>query len=153
MRQQFLLLQDVEEVGRSGEIISAKPGFARNYLIPQKKAVPATDHTLRMQARLQTERLKQAESDRKEAQTLADKIEGLELSTIVRVDPEGNLYGSVGASDILALFEAQGFSLERRNIGSHVHLKTLGKHTLTLKLKEGVMCQYSVFIEADHSAQ
>jgi len=149
MRQQYLLLKDVEDIGRSGEIISAKPGFARNYLIPEEKAVPATEHTLRMQARLQSERLKQAELDRKEAEALAAKIEGMDLKIVVKVDPEGNMYGSVGAGDIASLFQQEGIKVERRNVGSHLHIKVLGAHHLTLKLNEGVTCTYNLHVESD----
>lgn len=146
MKQQYLLITDVEDVGRSGEIISAKLGFARNYLIPQQKAVPANPHTLRMQARLQEERAKQAAVDRKEAEALAAKLQGLTLTTTVKVDPEGNMYGSVGYADILELFAKEGIQLDRRNIGLNKPIKTVGVLPMTLKLKEGVICDYTLHI-------
>lgn len=68
MRNQLLLLEDVEDLGRSGDLVSVKPGFARNFLIPQKKAVVAEKYTLRLQAKLKEQRAKQAESDRQEAE-------------------------------------------------------------------------------------
>ena len=150
MKLQYLLLEDVEEIGRSGEIINAKPGFARNYLIPQKKAVPATAHALRMQARLQDERAKKAAVDKSEAEELAKKLEGMTLKIVVKVDPEGNLYGSVGPMDIVHLFEKEGVQLDKKNIVLPTkHLKTLGVHQLTLKLQEGVTCGYTLHVESD----
>jgi len=149
MRQQYLLIEDVEDVGRSGEVISVKPGFARNFLIPQKKAVPASAHTLRMQARLQEERAKQASADRQEAEALGQKIEGTILKIVVKVDPEGNMYGSVLPGDIVQLFDQAGYKLDKRNIGTHLHIKQLGVHDLTLKLKEGVSCQYKLHVVSD----
>jgi large subunit ribosomal protein L9 len=146
MKQQYLLISDVEDVGRSGEIISVKPGFARNFLLPQQKAVPATEHTLRMQKRLQEERSKQALVDRKEAETLAEKLQGMILTIKVKVDPEGNMYGSVGFNDILELFAKEGYQFDRRNIGMNKPLKVIGTHTLTLKLKESVTCPYTLNI-------
>ncbi len=146
MKQQYLLISDVEDVGRSGEVISVKPGFARNYLLPQEKAVPANEHTLRMQARLQEERTKQALIDRKEAEALAAKLGGMTLMIKVKVDPEGNMYGSVGYSDILDLFSKEGIQVDRRNIGLNKPIKTIGSHALTLKLKEGVVCPYTLQI-------
>ena len=68
MKQSLLLLKDVDGLGRSGEVVSAKPGFVRNFLLPQKHAVIADKHTLKMQARLQEERARHAEVDRKEAE-------------------------------------------------------------------------------------
>lgn len=149
MRQQYLLLEDVEDVGRSGELISAKPGFARNFLIPQQKAVPATEHTLRMQARLQEERAKQAAVDKKAAEEMASKFEGLTLKIVVKVDPEGHLYGSVSQMDIVHLFEQEGLKLDRKNIVLPHHIKELGVHNLTLKLKEGVTCNYTLHVVSD----
>ena len=146
MKQQYLLIADVEDIGRSGEVISVKPGFARNFLLPSQKAVPASEHTLRMQARLKEERSKQADLDRKEAEALAAKLSGLTLTITVKVDPEGNMYGSVGYSDILELFAKEGLQMDRRNIGLNKPIKVIGVHPLILKLKEGVTCAYTLHI-------
>lgn len=146
MKQQYLLIEDVEDVGRSGEVISAKPGFARNFLLPQQKAVLATEHTLRMQTRLQEERAKQAAVDKKAAEDLADKLRGTILKITVKVDPEGNMYGSVGPTDIIELFAKEGIPVDRRNIGLNKPIKEVGVHSMTLKLKEGVMCDYTLQI-------
>lgn len=142
MKQQYLLLEDVEDIGRSGEVIAAKPGFARNYLVPQKKAVIASAHTLRMQARLQEERAKKALVDKKEAEELGGKLEGMTLTISVKVDPEGHLYGSVGQMDIVHLFEKEGIKLDKRNVVLPHPIKELGVKNLSLRLKEGVMCNY-----------
>jgi large subunit ribosomal protein L9 len=146
---QLLLLDDVDELGRSGDVVNVKPGYARNFLVPQKKAVPADKHTLRMQARLREERAKQAEIDRKESEALAMKYSGLELQTIVKVDPEGHMYGSVSAVDIVRLFEEKGIKLDRKNIVLPHPIKTLGKHQLNAKLKEGVMMPFALIVESD----
>ena len=147
MKQQYLLIADVEDIGRCGEVIAAKPGFARNFLLPQEKAVPANEHTLRMQKRLQEERSKQADVDRTEAEALAAKLNGLTLKITVKVDPEGNMYGSVGVSDIIELFGKEGHTMDRRNIGINKPIKVIGKHPMTLKLKEDVTCAYILHIE------
>jgi len=153
MKQQYLLVADVEDVGRSGEVIAVQPGFARNFLLPQQKAVPATRHTLRMQERLKEERAKQAAVDKKEAEELAVKLEGTTLTMKVKVDPEGNMYGSVGFADIVKLFADKGFSLDRRNIGLNKPIKEIGIHAMVLKLKEGVTCNYSLCIEGEKVAE
>ena len=153
MKQQYLLIEDVEDIGRSGELIFAKPGFARNYLLPQQKAVLAAPHTLRMQAKLQEERAKKAEVDRKEAETLAAKFQGLALKITVKVDPEGNMYGSVGPTDIIELFDKEGIKVERRNIGLNKPIKEIGVHQLTLKLKEGVPLSYTLQIIGEQAQQ
>ncbi len=146
MKQQYLLIKDVEDVGRSGEVIAAKPGFARNYLLPQQKAILATAHTLRMQKLLQEERAKQALVDKKEAEALAEKLRGIVLTINVKVDPEGNMYGSVGPTDIIELFAKEGVTVDRRNIGLNKSIKEVGSHSMTLKMKEGVVCEYTLQI-------
>jgi len=149
MRQPYLLIEDVQDIGRSGEIISPREGFARNYLLPKKLAVPATAHALRMQAKLQEERSKKAALDKKEAEMLAQKIEGMTLQIAVKVDQEGHLYGSVGAAEIVHLFEKEGINLDKRNVGMQLHIKSLGEHSLVLKLKEGVTCNYILNVISD----
>ncbi len=150
MANQFLLIEDVDSLGRSGDVVKAKPGYARNFLLPQKKAVIADKHTLRMQAKLKEEREKQAVIDRGEAEKLAERINGMTLTVEVKVDPEGHMYGSVAASDIVHLFEKEGITLERRNIVLPKPIKEAGAFPLTLKLKEGTPASYTlnVVVEA-----
>lgn len=138
MKQQLLLLEDVESLGRKGEVVSAKPGYIRNFLLPKGYAVIASTNTLRKQERLRAEREKQALIDRKESEELAAKIEGMILETKVKVDPEGHMYGSVSATDIAQLFQENGFALEKKNILVTRPIKATGAHKISIKLKEGV---------------
>lgn len=149
MPLQLLLLDDVDELGRSGDVVNVKPGYARNFLIPQKKAVPANKHALRMQAKLQEERAKRAEVDRRESEEMAMKHSDIELHTIVKVDPEGHMYGSVSALDIAMLFGEKGIKLERKHIVLPHPIKTVGTHRLNAKLKEGVMMPFVLIVESD----
>lgn len=144
MRNQLLLIEDVDGLGRSGEVVSVKPGYSRNFLLPEKKAVVADKFTLRLQAKLKEERAKRAEIDRGEAEKLAAQIEGKVLSIEVKVDPDGHMYGSVAAADIVRLFEGEGITLERRNVVLVHPIKALGDHPIQLKLKEGVPAQITL---------
>jgi large subunit ribosomal protein L9 len=144
MRQNLLLLHDVDEVGKKGEVVSVRSGFARNYLFPQKFAVAATKHTLKMQQKLKEEREKQAVVDRQEAEELAAKIQGLIVETTVKVDPEGKMYGSVSALDIVHLFEKTGFAIDKKWVQLKKPLKTVGITEIQLKLKEGVMTSFNL---------
>lgn len=139
MANQLLLIEDVDDLGRSGEIVRVKPGYARNFLLPQKKAVVATKYTLRMQAKLQEERAKTAEIDRKLSEETSKKLEGITLAIEVKVDPDGHMYGSVSALDIVRLLqEEEGITIERRNVDLPQPIKELGVHRVHLKLKEGI---------------
>lgn len=149
MKQQLLLLQDVDSLGKKGEIVTAKPGYIRNFLLPQGLAVVATENTLRKQERLRKERAEQAIIDRKESEELALQIEGATLEISVKVDPEGHMYGSVSASDIGDLFKEKNLPVERKAIQVTKPIKETGKHSISIKLKEGVMatCELNIVPE------
>lgn len=138
MKQQLLLLEDVEALGKKGEIVSAKPGYVRNFLLPQGLAIIASPNTLRKQERLREERAKQAVVDRKESEELAMQIEGVSLEIRVKVDPEGHMYGSVSAADIAHLFQEKGLPVEKKFVQLTKPIKETGVHKIALKLKEGV---------------
>lgn len=146
MKQQLLLLEDVDSLGRKGEIVTAKAGYIRNYLLPKGFAVIASPNTLRKQERLRKEREQQAAVDRKEAEELAVKIEPVTLETHVKVDPEGHMYGSVSASDIAQLLQEKGFDVEKKNVQLSRPIKETGAHKISLKLKEGVDASCSLQI-------
>lgn len=149
MKQKLLLLEDVESLGRKGEVVSAKPGYIRNFLLPQRLAVIASANTLRKQERLKAEREKQAVIDRKESEELATQIETSALETKVKVDPEGHMYGSVSAGDIAALFQEKGLPIEKKYIQLNKPIKETGAHKLSLKLKEGIIvtCMLNIIPE------
>ncbi|MDF2576685.1 MAG: rplI [Chlamydiales bacterium] len=143
-QQQLLLLEDVDSLGRSGDVVQVKPGYARNFLIPQQKAVVADKNTLRLRERLQQERTKRAAEDRQEAEMIASRIDGIQLSIEVKVDPEGHLYGSVSQVDIVNLLAKEGLTIERRHVVLAHAIKSTGEHTIPLRLKEGIPAQFTL---------
>lgn len=148
-KQKILLLEDVDNLGKSGDVVVAKAGFVRNFLVPQKVAVRADKHTIKFQEKLKEARAKRAIVDKKDADELAARLEGMMLIIQVKVDPEGRLYGSVSTPDILKLFANEGFTLEKKNIDLKHHIKDLGIHDLTLKLKEGVTASFQLKVVAE----
>lgn len=153
MNNQFLLIEDVEGKGRSGDIVKVKPGFARNYLLPKRKAVVASKHTVRLQETLKKERAKRSVEDRKAAEALAKSLEGKIVKTTVKVDQTGHLYGSVSAIDIVHLLEKEGIKLTRRNIVLPHPIKLLGVHEISLKLDEGIPAVITLEIHAEEPKQ
>lgn len=139
MAAKLLLIDDVEALGRSGDIVTVRPGYARNFLLPQGLAMIADKNTIRMQAKLQEERKQKAIVDKKESEELAARIEGLAITTTVKVDHDGHMYGSVTNADIAHLIQEQsGITVEKRSIQLKHAIKTVGEHTINIKLKEGV---------------
>src|SRR3990167_727750 len=139
MKQSLLLLEDVAALGRKGEVVTAKPGYLRNYLLPRGLAVVATPNMLRKQESLRSEREKQAVVDRQEAQALADQLAGVTLEIKVKVDPEGHMYGSVSALDIAQLFQEKGLPIDKKAVLVSKPMKETGQHKISVRLKEGVM--------------
>ncbi|ADH17608.1 50S ribosomal protein L9 [Chlamydia trachomatis] len=151
MKPQLLLLEDVDGLGRSGDLVVAKPGYVRNYLLPKGKAVVASAGTLRLQAKLQEQRLLQAAADKEESLRLAEMLRSIVLDFQVRVDSENNMYGSVTVNDMISAAEQQGVVLTRKNFPrSHSGIKNLGRHVVGLKLKEGVTADLHLEVRADH---
>lgn len=139
MAQKILLLEDVENVGRKGEVASVKPGYAFNFLIPQGFALVANRAALRRQVKLQEERRIRGEQERAEAMDLASKLEGETIEIEVKVDHEGHMYGSVSILDIIEHLKLKtGIVLEKKMIPLKQAIKEIGVFDLALRLKEGV---------------
>jgi len=150
MATKLLLVQDVENLGRSGDIVSVKPGYARNRLVPTKVAVFADKKSLRMQARLQEERKVKAIQDKKDAELLAEKINGKTVTTTVKVDHDGHMYGSVSVNDILHLVkEHLSLTLEKRFVHLPHAIKKTGVSEIPLRLAEGITANFSVKVLAE----
>lgn len=153
MATKLLLKEDVEALGRSGDIVKVKPGYARNYLIPQGLAYIADKRSLRLQARLQEERRKRALVDQKEAEEHAVVLNALVVKTIVKVDQEGHMYGSVSAADVAELVEeASKIQLEKRAIQLKQGIRELGEHKVPVRLNEGVKAVLTLIIEAEEGS-
>src|SRR5262245_52845897 len=142
-----VLTEDLQNVGKSGELVKVRPGFARNYLIPRGLAVGATAENV---ARIEHEKRvaeARAAKTRSEAEQLATKLNALKL-TITRPAGEGDkLYGSVTSRDIEDALAAQGFSVDRRRIEADP-IKTIGAHSVTIRLAPSITATIEVTVAA-----
>jgi large subunit ribosomal protein L9 len=145
---QVLLLRDVEGLGHAGDIKDVPGGYAKNFLLPRKLAVTATEGAAR-----QAQELKEAAErrrDRKltEAKSLAAKLQGLTLEFKVRTGEGEKLYGSVTSAEVAEkLSKAVGFEVDRKHIEMEHAIKTLGQHPVTVKLGSGVNANVQVNVE------
>lgn len=153
-KTKLLLLEDVTNLGKKGELASAKPGFVRNFLLPQKKALIADKRTIRMQEQLRKEREIQATQDKKDAEALATRLKEKTLTIKAKNDSQGHLYGSVAAADIVKVLEQQeGVTIERKNVTLLKPIKMVGIYDVELKLKEGVPAIFKLRIEGETKVQ
>jgi len=142
-----VFLEEVEGSGRIGEVRTVANGYARNYLLPRKLAVPATDHNIRIaQARVETEAKRQAVLDA-DATVLADKLAGVTITIEVKVGEQGRLYGSVTARDISeALEKPLGLLLEHRQVELEEPIRQVGVFEVPLRLSRNVRASVQVAV-------
>jgi large subunit ribosomal protein L9 len=129
-----ILLERVEKLGQMGQVVKVKPGYARNYLLPQKKAMRATKENLAyfdtQRAQLEANNLQR----KSEAGEVGTKLEGLTVVLIRQAGESGQLYGSVMARDISDAVTAGGFTVDRQQIVLDRPIKTLGLHRVRVML-------------------
>ena len=134
-----LLIEDVDHLGRKGDLATVKPGYSYNYLLPQGFALIADKAALRRQARLQEERRLKAEEEKREADEMAARLNGETVEVEVKIDHEGRMYGSVTVLDLINLLKLKtGIQLEKKMVQLKTAIKEIGVFEIPLRLKEGV---------------
>jgi large subunit ribosomal protein L9 len=143
---EVILRQAIENLGNPGDVVTVKPGYARNYLLPRGLAYEATPGNLKRIA-AERQRLEAAENNRRDAATeLAKRIEEVSLTFSARVGEEGKLFGSITATDIAHQLEAQGVQVEKRQIDLHEPIKTLGVFRIPIRLHADVRPEVRVWV-------
>lgn len=143
---EVILLQRVENLGQMGDIVRVRPGFARNFLLPQHKALRATEAN---KAQFETKRkVLEAENltKRGEAEAVAKKMDGLVVAMIRQAAEGGQLYGSVSTRDISDVIETKGFKVERAQVLLNQSIKTLGLFPLDVMLHPEVKVKVTINI-------
>lgn len=131
---EVILLERVEKLGQMGETVKVKPGFARNYLLPQKKALRATKANM---ARFEADRVNLEAANlkrREEAAGVAKTMDGLTLLVIRQAGEGGMLYGSVSGRDVADSIKEAGFTIERRHVALDTPIKSLGLYKVRVAL-------------------
>ena len=143
---EVILRQAVESLGKPGDVVKVSNGYARNYLLPHGVAFEATPGNLK-RIQQERERLEAAENERREAaQSLATKLEQVQLTFSARVGDEGKLFGSVTSADVAQQLESQGFHIEKRQIDLHEPIKALGVYRIPIRLHADVKPEIRVWV-------
>ena len=141
---EIILLERIEKLGQMGDVVNVKPGYARNFLLPQKKAMRATNEN-RGYFEEQRAQLEAANLERRgEAEKASEKIDGLQLILVRQAGEAGQLYGSVSSGNIANAATDAGFTIERRQINLEKPIKVLGIHKVRVDLHPEVSVQVSV---------
>ena len=143
----IVLIEMVDKLGKTGDVVEVKKGFARNYLIPKKLAIPATEGAVKMVEMLKTQRVKKAMKTQDEALKLKELIEGKSITAKVKASDQGKLYGSVSERDITKMLEEQhGINLDFHNIVMDEHIKMLGNHSVKIRLHSEIELDLPVWV-------
>ena len=143
---EIVLLERVEHLGHLGDVVKVKPGFARNYLFPQKKALRATKSNLEFFEKQKAELQKRNATLKSTAETDSKKIDGTALVIVRQASEAGQLYGSVAARDVAEALVGAGFKVERGHVMLTEPLKTLGIFPVRVALHPEVSVQVTVNI-------
>ena len=146
-----LLTQSVPSLGQPGELVKVRPGYARNYLLPQGLATFATAHNLRIVEK-HRQRLRQLEEARRaDLQNLGAQIAQRRLTIEANANEEGHLYGSVNADQIAAALKAEGFPIETENVHIEGPLKDLGLYTIKIHLGQDIDTEVKLWVIPTHT--
>ena len=143
---EVILREDVEKLGGRGDLVKVADGYARNYLLPQKKAVVATDANRKIVEQERQAHLRKEAKLVSEMQDLAKLVNGTEITIAQKVGENDQLFGSVTAQNIADALEKKNFTIERRKIQLAEPIRTLGDHTVSVRLHRDVTADVTVHV-------
>jgi large subunit ribosomal protein L9 len=143
---QLILRADVENLGRLGEVVTVKPGYGRNYLVPQGLAMAASEANLKVFERERKKLQSKMDSVRAAAQDVADKLAALALTIEVRVGENDKLYGSVTSGQVADLLAASGVEIDRKKIVLDEPIRALGDYVVEVKLHADVRGKVAIAV-------
>lgn len=160
---QLILLENIPRLGRVGELVKVRPGFGRNFLIPQKKAIRATEANKKEFETRRAQLEKQDQDAKASAEKRAKQLEGTSVKIVRQASEDGKLYGSVSVRDIAKALEENGVEVKRSQIDLNASIKELGAYTATIVLHADVKVDFevqvvrnleaSIFREEEEAAQ
>ena len=145
---ELILRESVPSLGKPGDLVRVKPGYARNFLLPRGLAFEATEGNKKRIAAESKARATRDAAERAEAQAFATKLESVELSFTAKAGEDGKLFGSVTSADIAAALEGKGFPIDKRKIELGHPLKELGFHSVPVRLTHDVHAEVKVNVTA-----
>lgn len=145
---QVVLKDDVVNLGKSGELVRVKPGYARNYLIPRGLAAVATRSNIAQVEHEKQVAIARAAKLRGDAESVAKRINGTVVEVAVQAGEEGKLFGSVGTKDIADALKKKGHEIDRKRIQLHEPIKSVGERDLEVRLGYDVSATIKVVVKA-----
>jgi large subunit ribosomal protein L9 len=142
----IVLREDIDKLGRRGEVVDVAAGYARNFLLPKGKALAATDGNLKVVERERRRYVLTQAKEREEAAAVARRLAGISCTIVRKVGENEQLYGSVTSSDIAEYLAKEGVAIDKRRILLDEPLKALGIYTVPVKVHADVMGEVRVWV-------
>ncbi|HWN18598.1 MAG TPA: 50S ribosomal protein L9 [Gemmatimonadales bacterium] len=146
---EVILREDIKTLGRAGEMVRVKPGYARNYLLPQGLAFEATEGNKKRIAAESKARASRDQAEKAEAQKVAATLGDVALNLSGKAGEEGKLFGSITSQDVAAALARAGHTVDKRRIELDHPIKTIGEHSVTIRLHPEVHAQLRVSVVAE----
>lgn len=143
---EVILREDIDKVGSRGEIVKVAPGYARNFLLPRRLAVPASEANKKIVEQERQAHLRRETKVQADAQDLAKMMAAVEVTIWQKAGENEQLFGSVTAADVAAALEKQGFTIDRRKVQLDEPIKTLGDFKVSLRLHREVSVEVPVHV-------
>ena len=146
---EVILKEDVVKLGNRGDVVKVAEGYGRNYLLPKKLAIEATQANKAVIEQMKAAAVRKSVKDKADAEALSKQFEGVSVSFARKVGEKDHLFGSVTSSDIASELTKQGFNVDRRKIHLDDPLKTLGEFHVPVKLHRDVTAHVKVVINKE----
>lgn len=146
---QIILQEDIDKLGHRGDVVTVKPGYARNYLLPRSLAIEATAGNMKALERIRTSLAKKTATELEAAKKQADLLSGVSVSFKRKTGENDQMFGSVTTADISEALAAQGFKIDKRQVQLAEPIKVIGEHDVTIKVFRDVTAQVKAVVEKE----
>ncbi len=149
---EVILREDIDKLGRRGDIVSVKDGYARNYLLPRKLAIAASEANRKQVAEMKAAAARHDAREKGAAESVATQLGEVVVTITAKAGEQDQLFGSVTTMDIAAALEAKGFSIDKRKIELEEPIKTIGEYSVPVRLHHDVTASVKVNVTREEAA-
>jgi len=146
---QIILQEDIDKLGHRGDVVTVKPGYARNYLLPRSLAIEATAGNMKALERIRTALAKKTATELEAAKKQAELLTGVSLNFKRKTGENDQMFGSVTTADIAEALAAQGFKIDKRQVQLAEPIKIIGDHNVTIKVFRDVVANVRAIVEKE----
>jgi len=150
---EVILREDIETLGTRGQVVKVAAGYARNYLLPKRLAVPATEANKKIVEQERQAALRREAKEKSAAEELAKLLSAVTLTTIQKAGEQDVLFGSVTGKDIADLLEKAGYTIDRRKIILEAPIKALGEYKISIRLFKDVVAQVTLQVNKEDTGE